>query len=299
MLVNIKCTLQDIKAQEVQMILVVCRDLIDADIDEGSSPALPDLSPAQWDLILDIPPFQMATSIKHKPKQPRSARKLSLQAKQSGHFKQADCSEEDDEDDDEDEDDEDDDEDNDQESQDGDAVDLEDTSSSSGQQAEDASREQPEACSPAEAEKATDSASDLNVSAEGPGSESLREESGCAMTRRVEAANNFLKVDKAEMEKMAPELQAQVSLLPESQLPVPTVSTTTSMALSRGFDRAQSSTMEREFVFPNWLQGTLRSVCAVFAIWAVQWPMHSAQSTCVPVVCIDKTARPMSETIRL
>jgi hypothetical protein len=38
----------------------VCRDLIDADIDEGSSPALPDLSPAQWDLILTSP-FQMAT----------------------------------------------------------------------------------------------------------------------------------------------------------------------------------------------------------------------------------------------
>jgi hypothetical protein len=74
---------------------VVCRDLIDADIDEGSSPALPDLSPSQWDLILTFP-FQMATH-KAQAKAAQVCSKVEPAAKAVRPPKQADCSEEDDE----------------------------------------------------------------------------------------------------------------------------------------------------------------------------------------------------------
>ena len=44
---------------------IACRDLVDDDIDAGRSPALPQLSEEQWQLLLDCPAFSMATSMKY------------------------------------------------------------------------------------------------------------------------------------------------------------------------------------------------------------------------------------------
>ena len=41
-----------------------CRDLIEDDDQKGGTPPLPDLSPEEWALILEIPSFQIATSMK-------------------------------------------------------------------------------------------------------------------------------------------------------------------------------------------------------------------------------------------
>jgi hypothetical protein len=42
-----------------------CRDLVEDDIDEGNSTPLPPLSDEQWSLLLDAPPFNMATCMKY------------------------------------------------------------------------------------------------------------------------------------------------------------------------------------------------------------------------------------------
>lgn len=54
-----------------------CRDLVDEDIDGGRSAPLPRLSDEEWHLLLDAPPFQMATCMRFTRTRRTSSRKSS------------------------------------------------------------------------------------------------------------------------------------------------------------------------------------------------------------------------------